>query len=296
MKRESRATEDNDLRWSVERRLAFIEEQLFWIGSVNRTDLVRRFGVSMSQASVDIARYLALEAPNIAYDKSEKRYVAGDSFRPVLAKPDAGRYLGELLLVNLGILSADATLLGEVPSFDATPVPQRPVDPFVLRAVLRGIRERRALNILYQSMSRPEPARRTIEPHALAYDGFRWHARAFDCETAEFRDLVLGRVSRPKLGGEAGSQSSNDTDWHSFVDLVIAPHPKLASGQARAISIDYGIRGASASIRVRRALLFYALKRLGLDIGSDVRPPNEQHIILLNRDDIQAHLTRPSET
>jgi hypothetical protein len=296
MKRESRSTEDNDLRWSVERRLAFIEEQLFWIGSVNRTDLVRRFGVSMSQASVDIARYLAREAPGITYDKSEKRYVAGDNFRPVLAKPDAGRYLGELLLVDLGILSADATLLGEVPSFDATPVPQRPVDPFVLRAVLRGIRERQALNILYQSMSRSEPARRTIEPHALAYDGFRWHMRAFDRETGEFRDFVLGRVSRAKPGDEAGSRSSDDIEWHSFVDLAIAPHPKLTSGQARAIAIDYGIRGASTTIRVRRALLFYALKRLGLDIGSDVRPPNEQHIILLNRDEIQSYLTRRSET
>jgi hypothetical protein len=162
--------------------------------------------------------------------------------------------------------------------------------------VLRGIRERRALNILYQSMSRPEPARRTIEPHALAFDGFRWQTRAFDRETGEFRDFVLGRVSRPKPGDEAGSRSPDDTDWHSFVDLVIAPHPKLTSGQARAISIDYGIPGASTSIRVRRALLFYALKRLGLDIGSDVRPPNEQHIIPLNRDDIQALLTRRSET
>lgn len=36
------------LRWSVERRLAFIEERLFWLGEVNRMDLVQHFGVSMS--------------------------------------------------------------------------------------------------------------------------------------------------------------------------------------------------------------------------------------------------------
>jgi len=37
---------------------------------------------------------------------------------------------------------------------------------------------------------------------------------------------------------------------------------------------------------VRRALLFYALRRLGLDLKPDARPPHEQHIVLLNRADI----------
>src|ERR1700730_2825234 len=79
------------LRWSVERRLAFIEERLFWLGEVNRTDLVRRFGVSMSQASGDIGRYLALDPPGVTYDKSAKRYVADETFRSVLTPPDSTR-------------------------------------------------------------------------------------------------------------------------------------------------------------------------------------------------------------
>jgi len=33
--------------------------------------------------------------------------------------------------------------------------------------------------------------------------------------------------------------------------------------------------------RVRRALLFYALKRLGLDVAPDSRPPQVQHIVLV---------------
>ena len=107
------------LRWSVERRLAFVEERLFWIGKVNRTDLVRRFGVSMSQASGDIARYLALDPPGLVYDKSAKHYVAGEDFRPVLAAPEAGRFLGELRLVDLGILPLEDTSLGVLRSDDA---------------------------------------------------------------------------------------------------------------------------------------------------------------------------------
>jgi hypothetical protein len=282
-------------RWSVERRLAFIEERLFWLGEVNRTDLVRRFGVSMSQASGDIGRYLALDPPGVSYDKSAKRYIAGERFRPVLVPPNANRFLGELRLVDLGLLAVEETMLGLLPPFDATPVPERAVDPLVLRAVLRAIRERNALAVRYQSMSRPSPLRRVIEPHALAHDGFRWHARALDRETGEFRDFVLGRMSKPKAAEPAGSAPKDDIAWHSFVALVIAPHPGLTPAQTRAIALDYGIRGSSASIKVRRALLFYALKRLGLDVAPGTRPAHEQHIVLLNREEIEAARPRGAE-
>src|SRR6266581_436147 len=87
------STESRTLRWSVERRLA------------------------------DIARYLGHQPRGLSYDKSAKRYVAGDDFRPALAAPDAARFLGELRLVDLGILDVADTFLGEAPPFDATPVP-----------------------------------------------------------------------------------------------------------------------------------------------------------------------------
>jgi hypothetical protein len=288
-------SESNSLRWSVERRLAFIEARLFWLGEVNRTDLVRRFGVSMSQASSDIGRYLALDPPGVSYDKSAKRYVADESFRPALAPPNADRFLGELRLVDLGLLAVEDTMLGISPPFDATPVPERSIDALVLRAVLRASRERCALSMRYQSMSRPNPVRRVIEPHALAHDGFRWHARAFDRDTGEFRDFVLGRMSKPKAAGAAGSAPKDDVAWHSFIALLIAPHPGLTPAQARAITLDYGIRGGSASIKVRRALLFYALKRLGLDVAPGTRPAHEQHIVLLNRAEIEAARPRGAE-
>jgi hypothetical protein len=293
----------------VEQRLAFVEERLFWVGEVNRTDLVRRFGVSMSQASGDIGRYLALDPAGVRYDKSAKRYVAGEDFRPVLAAPDPKRFLGELQLVDLGILAAEDTMLGVLPPFDAAPVPERAIDPLVLRTVLRAIRERRALDVHYQSMSRPKALRRIIEPHALAHDGFRWHARSFDRERSEFRDFVLGRVLRAKVAAPAQSKPAEDADWASFVPLVIAPHPGLTPAQARAIAIDYdigvgraGLKPASTNgarptttIRVRRALLFYALRRLGLDAAGDARPASEQHIVLVNRAEVSAAMGRQEE-
>jgi hypothetical protein len=174
-----------------------------------------------------------------------KHYAAQTDFRPLLTKPDATRFLGELRLVEVGNLSVEDTMLGVVPPFDATPVPERRIDPLVLRAVLFAMRGRESLDVAYQSMSRPEPARRVIEPHALAYDGFRWHTRAFDRESGEFRDFVLGRLSKPKARTRASSMPENDIEWQTFVDLIIAPHPGLTPAQSKAIAIDYGIHGNS---------------------------------------------------
>lgn len=283
----------SDLRWSVERRLAFVEDQLFWLGEINRAALVDRFGVSMSQASADLAHYLSANAVGIDYDRSAKRYVALPSFRPVLRKPDARRFLGELRLVEAGLLDANDTMLGLVPPFAATPLPDRPIDPYVLRTVFQAIRSRGGVEATYQSMSRPKPTLRTIEPHALVFDGFRWHTRAFDRETGEFRDFVLGRIlkARAASGTEAGP--GDDADWNETVELEIAPHPDLTEAQAKAIALDYGITKRSARLPVRRALLYYALKRLGLDHDPDTRPPNVQQIVLLNREVLQRHLADP---
>jgi len=95
---------------------------------------------------------------------------------------------------------------------------------------------------------------------------------------------VLGRLSKARLGEAAGSDPHDDSGWQTRIDLLIAPHPKLTEAQAAAIALDYGMRGGKCTISVRRALLFYALRRLGLDVAANVRPANEQHIVLLNRE------------
>ena len=118
-KRTQESTETGaDLTWSVQRRLAFIEGRLFWLGRVSRGDIVERFDVSLSQASGDIARYVALNPEGVDYDRSAKRYVTRDAFAPIFEPPDAQRYLGELRLVEAGLLAPDQTGIGEVPPFE----------------------------------------------------------------------------------------------------------------------------------------------------------------------------------
>lgn len=62
--------------------------------------------------------------------------------------------------------------------------------------------------------------------------------------------------------------------------LEIGPHPELSDNQRRAIEIDYGMMDGKAHIAVRKALLFYALKRLGIDTDPAARRPQDQQIVL----------------
>ena len=89
-------------------------------------------------------------------------------------------------------------------------------------------------------------------------------------------------VERASRGSDVLAES--DQDWHTFATLEIGPHPALSDTQAKVIALDYGMRGGKAKIKVRRALLYYALRRLGLDTDPAARKPHDQQIVLLNRD------------
>ncbi|WP_299560103.1 WYL domain-containing protein [uncultured Sulfitobacter sp.] len=274
----------SDLRWGVAQRLEFIEFRLFWEGHVNRSDLMEQFGLSVNQASADLNRYIGFAPDNMVYDKSARTYVRGPDYAAQFLKPDASRYLAQLRSLADGIMDSDDTWIAELPSYDAAPTPARGVDPVTLRSVVGAIRRSEAIEVKYQSLSRPEPSWRWIAPHAIGFDGFRWHTRAF-CQADEvFKDFLLSRILDTRGVESSVVTDVADADWQEHVTLEIGPHPELSENQKSVIALDYGMRGGKARIKVRRALLYYALKRLGLDTDPSARKPHEQQIVLINRD------------
>ena len=273
----------SELRWGVERRLEFIEFRLFWEGHVNRGDLTDAFGVSVNQASTDLNRYLGMAPDNMVYDKSARAYIRGSSFNPLFLKPDASRYLSQLRSVADGILDRADAWIGQFPSYDAAPTPARGVDAKTLRTVIAAIRRKEAIEVKYQSLSQPEPRWRWVAPHAIGFDGFRWHIRAFCLTDAAFKDFLLSRILETRGTRPSDISPETDSDWHDHVILEIGPHPDLSETQQKVIALDYGMRGCQTKIKVRKALLYYALRRLGLDTDPSARKPQDQQIILLNR-------------
>ncbi len=270
------------LRWGVEQKLQFIEFRLFWEGHVNRGDLIDKFGISQNQASGDLNRYIALAPDNMIYDKSGKTYVRSSSFSPIFLNPDATQYLSQLRSVAEGIVGKEDAWIGDLPTFDAAPSPARGIDPVVLRSIVVAIRRLEAIHILYQSMSAPDPEWRWIAPHALAFDGFRWHARSYCEKSKDYRDFVISRVIEVRQTRSSARQSIADSAWDQIVELHIAPHPELSPNQKRVVELDYGMENGHVTVPVRQALLYYALKRLGLDTDPAARKPQDQQIILLN--------------
>ena len=270
------------LRWGVTQRLEFIEFRLFWEGYVNRSDLMQQFGLSVNQASADLNRYIGIAPENMVYDKSARTYVPGPEFNPHFLKPDASRYLAQIRSVADGFLNRGDSWIANLPSFASAPTPARDVSPVTLRSVVGAIRRSEEIEVKYQSLSNPDPYWRWIAPHAIAFDGFCWHTRAFCLTDESFKNFLLSRITKIRGSRDSKVSADNDGEWHSEITLVVGPHPELSESQAKVIALDYGMRGGKAKIKVRRALLYYALRRLGLDSDPAARKVQDQKIVLLD--------------
>ena len=244
------------------------------------------FGISKQQASNDLASYIEGRKSNLTYDKSLRTYVRGKNFRPRFIEPDASEFFPQLQAVDQGLLEESRSWIRPLPGYGAPPAPVRGVKPEILRDVVTAIRDGQVLHLLYQSFSRPEPNWRWIEPHSLAFDGFRWHARAFCRNDNVFKDFLLSRIIGIEAFDEATNSIENDAAWNTEVTLQIGPHPDLSDAQKYVIGLDYGMEDGMTEIRVRKAMLYYALKRLGLDTNPTARRPQDQQIILLNRKEV----------
>jgi predicted DNA-binding transcriptional regulator YafY len=124
----------------------------------------------------------------------------------------------------------------------------------------------------------------------MAYDGFRWHVRAFCHSRSRFLDFVLGRIVEVASLEEVGAVVSEDIEWQTMLTLVLAPHPDLTAGKRRAIELDYGMTDGEGKLTCRQALLSYTLKRLGLN-GPLSQSPEAQQIVLKNKAELESFLS-----
>jgi hypothetical protein len=275
-------------RWSVEQRLEFIDFRLFWEGRVNRSDLIDHFEISVPQASSDLTLYQEQAKGNAVYDKTLKTYVAGPRFRSVFFEPSADRYLAQLRMVRADMLSECEAWAIPNPAITIVPTLRRNIDPHTLRCILGAIRSKSAIHITYQSMKRPEPRIRWVSPHALGFDGFRWHARAWCHSRNEFRDFVLARIL--DVGETKASEINPDDDaaWKREITLRFEPHPELKGGARKAIELDYGMKEGFAEITTRVCLTYYLERQFGMDAEAPRSQGVRQQIVLVNHDELVA--------
>ena len=279
--------------WGQERRLEFIDFRLRWEKTVNRSDLRSHFGISIPQASLDIAKYTQLASNNLVYDRSSRTYRATAAFVPTIGNTSPQRYLDELLACSRGILSESDTYIGWAPSLAAVPAPMRLVDDKTLSLLLDAIRFCGSVRINYQSDSDDQPIERVISPHAFAFDGFRWHVRAYCFFREAYRDFVLGRILNISIEPVPGRDPALDSGWNTLVRLVLTANPDLTEGNRRAVERDYSMTEGETTVDVREALLYYVLKQLQLGPFSSghLQPPQ---LLLKNEEEIESYLQKMS--
>ena len=94
--------------------------------------------------------------------------------------------------------------------------------------------------------------------------------------------IIVGKRAACTITGW-GSVAS---DWRWEVFLEFGSYPDRSGGQAFAFASAYAMRSGKAKINVRRASLYYALRRLGLDTDPSAWRPQDQQIVLLNAAEI----------
>ena len=246
-------------------RLAFMELRVRFVGEIRRQDLVGRFGIQSAAATRDLALYKELSPGNIDYDPKGKAYVLGPDFRPVFDYPPE-RVLS-WLTQGFGDgepMRLKAWVVSESPSRLTHP------DLDVLASVTRAIHQGCPLRVEYYSIS-SGCTERVIVPFALIDNGLRWHVRAFDRKSQEFRDFVVTRIKHPKVlrsdKPEPHELSDQDIQWTRIVELELVPHPDRPRPEIT--EMDYGMLDGSIRMRVRAAVAGYMLLHWGVDASPD---------------------------
>jgi hypothetical protein len=273
----------SEFRWNVAQRLEFIEFRLLWEGRINRSDVAERFGMTVQQATADLGVYEAAAPENITYDRNAKTFVPARNFRPKFLREYSDRQLLQLAAISAGLVMREETWFGELPPVGVIPAPQRNVSTIVMRWILEAIRTNSQIEIEYQSVNQPETVRRSIAPHALGYNGERWHVRAWCPKRKSFRDFVLSRISDVGDLSQSRVDSAWDREWFNEVELLLAPNPGLTEGARRSLSKEYNMSRGRLRLNTRVALAFYMIQHFNLDLDLE---PSRKQLVLTNQDEV----------
>lgn len=285
-------------RWGQDRRLEFIDMRLQFDGRINRSDLIKFFDISMPQASADLGQYQALTPTNMNYDPSGRVYLASLDFKPLYGGTAATRYLDEIQRLARNVIEPGGSFVGFVPPTGIVETPARAIEAAEVAILVQAIRDRMAIRVRYQSMNHPTPAHYVISPHALGFDGLRWHTRAWCHSRNLFRDFAIGRLEiEGPTSDVAAIDPKMDIGWTRFVPVVLVPHPKLSQHQRDVVMHDYGMKQGRLILQCRQAMLFYTLRHLNLEELTVTEDPARQHVVIQNHDEVARWIKddRPSE-
>ncbi|WP_257285472.1 WYL domain-containing protein [Endozoicomonas sp. SESOKO1] len=247
----------------------FIELLLAYEGQITNQQIREKFGISSVQASRILASYREAYPRNTQKQKGQGRgrYVPTARFTPEVTNLSVESYF------KSAGTEFDNVLIEDIRQ-DFTIIP-----PPIFREIRKAVSTQSAVKILYRSMSHPGGAERIIHPHSFVFAGRRWHVRAFDEKSEEYRDFNLARIWKAESTSSDASPSI-DIEWEEKVQLELRPHPLLTPEQVQLIR-DELFKGATGRrVTTRRALVRYVLRELEAAEDPETQIPPEYQVYL----------------
>jgi hypothetical protein len=263
---------------SQKERLFHIDFKLYFLGAVNRNDLVTRFGIKEAAASRDLSLYKNLAPKNIEYDTKAKTYIQREGFTP-LFKYSGSQALAALLHgfgddfvgVQKTIITCEAPIQLNYPNIEN------------LAVITRAIHNRQVLKMKYRSLS-SGLTKREIVPFALVENGLRWHLRGYDRAKNRFADFVINRIEKPTLLPQSEVNEYElkeaDTQWGRIVEIYIVPHPQLKHPET--IEKEYAMKNGVLKLQVRAAVAGYVLRHWNIDCSESHQLSGPENLLWLS--------------
>lgn len=253
---------------------------LLWEGRVSRSRLIAEYGLSPIRASEWLRDFRESFPEWVVWDSKLKADLA-----TAKAYADAER-----AAKSSQPSAIDAMLVPYVPD-----APGRPLSiswnfvhtsPRTFSRLNLAITDRQRVKFLYCSMNNPELHERTIEPHSLVRAGRRWHVRGYCLLRQDFRDFVLGRMSKAELLAQPSQvDTSSDVAWLTVLKVRLIAHPRLSPAQQLVVRNEY-FNGASARVEsCRAALLNYMVQELAAATDATRQVPPDYQLVVENKEE-----------
>lgn len=266
-------------------RLAFIDFSLQYFGQVSRADLIQRFKIGLAACTRDLTTYRELAPNNLELSHKTKSYHRTHNFKPIFVHDP------EVILTSLCQGFGDGlsnniesnSIQSSEPCLDAT----RLIHPNseTIAAIMRAINNKKAISCDYTSLS-SGLTHREIVPHTIVNNGQRWHVRAFDTKSNEFRDFVCTRlqnITAIKKSIDTEKTKQFDKQWNTIHQVSLVPHPSIK--YFKAIELDYAMVDGKVKLDVRESLLGYLMRQWNVDCTADASLKDGEHQLWLSNVD-----------
>jgi hypothetical protein len=265
------------LSFSQQQRLKYIDFRLMFVGHFTRAEVVENFKLGLSSATRDINIYKDLAKLNLTYDNTDKRYFITDNFKPLFDHDKDVSYREfATQLLNGGNDESAISFSFEKQSQLVIP------NTSIVATITQAMINIKAIEIEYIS---PQSglSKRIVIPHSIVDNGLRWHIRAFDEKSNQFRDFVITRIVSAKLIDKQildRAKILSDQQWMRIVHLELVPHPKNVKF-SQAVECDYGMEQGVLKLEVRSALTGYILRRWNVDCSENATQLSPEHQLWL---------------